>query len=191
MRRVGADYLTYAVLDAVIDSYFPVLDQFADHLEALEEEVGAGRSTDVTARIHAVRNDLLMLRRSIRPHREALNELVRDEFSLITDETRVFLRDCYDHTVQLMDLLEVYREMCADLRDYYLSIVSNRMNEVMKVLTVIATIFIPLTFIAGVYGMNFDNMPELHWENGYWYVWGVMVAAGALLLAFFRRKRWL
>ncbi|MBC8873879.1 MAG: magnesium/cobalt transporter CorA [Planctomycetes bacterium] len=196
IRNAGADYLTYALLDAVIDSYFPVLDQFADHLEELEDEVAAGRSADVTARIHAVRNDLLVLRRSIRPHREALNELVRDDNPLIADETRVFLRDCYDHTVQLMDLLEVYREMCADLRDYYLSIVSNRMNEVMKVLTIIATIFIPLGFIAGLYGMNFDtdspwNMPELRWPFGYAFALALMLGVAATLLFFFRRKGWI
>jgi magnesium transporter len=196
IRRAGADYLAYAILDSVIDSYFPILDHFVDQLEELEDEVVAGRQPDLAERIHALRNDLLVLRRSIRPHREALNELARDEFSLITFETRVFLRDCYDHTVQLMDLLEVYREMCADLRDYYLSTVSKRMNEIMKVLTIIATTFMPLSFIAGVYGMNFDtrspwNMPELGWPFGYAFALGVMAAVALAFVIYFRHKDWL
>ncbi len=196
IRTAGADYLAYALIDAVIDSYFPVVEKFADHLEELEDQVAMRQSPEVIDRIHEVRNDLLLLRRSVRPHRDALNELVRDEHPLICSETRVFLRDCYDHTIQLIDLLEVYREMCADLRDYYLSIVSNRMNEVMKVLTIIATIFIPLGFIAGLYGMNFNtslpgNMPELNVPYGYEGVIALMFLVAAGMLVFFWRSGWI
>ncbi len=195
IRDAGADYLAYALIDAVIDSYFPVVEQFADQLDDLEDRVAERQGVDVIDRIHEIRNDLLLLRRSIRPHRDALNELVRDEHPLVSDETRIFLRDSYDHTVQLIDLLEVYRETCADLRDYYLSIVSNRMNQVMKVLTIIATTFMPLSFIAGLYGMNFNtqlpgNMPELNWPYGYVVALGLMVSAALGMLAFFWRCGW-
>ena len=196
IRSVGADYLAYALIDAVIDSYFPVVEKFADHLEELEDQVAMRQSPDVIDRIHEVRNDLLLLRRSVRPHRDALNELVRDEHPLIGSETRVFLRDCYDHTIQLIDLLEVYREMCADLREYHLSIVSNHMNEVMKVLTIIATIFIPLGFIAGLYGMNFNtslpgNMPELNIPYGYVGAIAMMSLVAVGMLVFFLRSGWI
>lgn len=196
IRDAGADYLAYTLIDAVIDSYFPVMDRFVEHLDKLEDEVTIHVNPAVTEQIHEIRNDLLLLRRSIRPHREALNELVRDLHPLISNETRVFLRDCYDHTVQLIDLLEVYREMCNDLRDYYLSLVSNRMNEVMKVLTIIATIFIPLSFIAGVYGMNFNtglpgNMPELNWPYGYLMSLSMMLATTIGMLVYFWRSGWI
>ncbi len=196
IRQTGSDYLAYALIDAVIDSYFPVMDHFVEKLDKLEEDVTVGLHHSVTDQIHEVRNDLLLLRRSVRPHRDALNELVRDHHPLVSDETRVFLRDCYDHTVQLIDLLEVYREMCADLRDYYLSLVSNRMNEVMKVLTIIATIFIPLGFIAGVYGMNFNtqlpgNMPELNWPYGYCISLGMMLATALGMVTYFWRCGWI
>jgi len=196
IRELPADYLAYALIDAVIDSYFPVVEQFADHLEALEDQVAMRQGPQIIDRIHEVRNDLLLLRRSIRPHRDALNELVRDEHPLISSETRVFLRDCYDHTIQLIELLEVYREICADLRDYYLSIVSNRLNEVMKVLTIIATIFIPLGFIASLYGMNFNthlpgNMPELNWPYGYVGAVALMASVALGMLAFFWRSGWI
>lgn len=196
LRKTGTDFLAYALIDAVIDSYFPVAERFSDELDALEDRVAGGRDASVIRQLHQIRNDLLLLRRAVRPHRDAVNELIRDEHPLIDKETRVFLRDCYDHTVQLIDLLEVYREMCGDLRDFYVSVVSNRLNEIMKVLTIIATIFIPLGFIASVYGMNFDtnqpgNMPELHWKYGYVFALGVMAAVAGGLLLFFRRKGWL
>lgn len=196
IREAGADYLAYALIDAVIDSYFPVVEQFADQLDNLEDRIATQQDPGINERIHEVRNDLLMLRRSIRPHRETLNRLVRDPHPLIGEETRLFLRDCYDHTVQLIDLLEVYREMCSDLRDYYLSIVSNRMNEIMKVLTIIATIFMPLSFVAGVYGMNFNtglpgNMPELNWPYAYVAVWAVMIVMTLGMLGYFWRRGWI
>lgn len=196
IRRAAADHLAYALLDAVIDSYFPVVEQMADRLESLEDEVGTRSSGDANARIHAIRSDLLLLRRSLRPHREAVNELVRDEHPLIGPEARLFLRDCYDHTVQLIELLEVYREMCSDLRDYHVSLASNRMNEVMKVLTIIATLFMPLSFVAGLYGMNFDtsspwNMPELRWPFGYLFALSLMLMVAVGMICYFRLKGWI
>jgi magnesium transporter len=195
-RKENADYLAYALIDAVVDSYFPIVERIADRLDGLEDQITAHQSPEQNAIIHQLRNELLLLRRAIRPHRDAVNELVRDEHPLVRDETRVFLRDCYDHTSQLVDLLEVYREMAASLRDYYLSIVSNRMNDIMKVLTIIATIFIPLSFIAGLYGMNFDtdlpgNMPELGWPYGYMVALSLMLAVAIGLIVFFRRRGWI
>lgn len=196
VRTAGTDYLAYAILDAVIDSYFPVVDTFADRLDELEERVATRETEGVMSELHDMRNQLLVLRRNIRPHRDAVNELIRDVHPLIDAETRVFLRDCYDHTVQLIDLLEIYREMCSDIRDYYLSLVSNRMNEIMKVLTIIATIFIPLSFISSLYGMNFDtshpwNMPELRWPWGYAYSLVLMSLVAGGLMHYFWRKGWL
>ncbi len=196
MREATADYLAYALIDAVVDSYFQIVEGFADRLDALEEEMSVDQTLELNHDIHLLRNELLLLRRTIRPHRDAIDQLVRDEHPLIHDDTRVFLRDCHDHTTQLIELLDVYRELCFGLRDYYLTMVSNRTNEVMKVLTIIATIFIPLSFIAGIYGMNFDtnlpgNMPELHRPYGYIAVLGMMASIGIGLLCYFRRKGWL
>jgi magnesium transporter len=162
----------------------------------LEDSIANWSQKDATHRIHEIRNDLLVLRRALRPHRDAINELIRDDHPVIADETRVFLRDCHDHTIQLTELLEMYRDSCADLRDYYLSIISNRMNEIMKVLTIIATIFMPLGFIAAVYGMNFDpqfpwNMPELKWRYGYLFALSLMWAVALGMVAFFYRKGWI
>jgi magnesium transporter len=197
MRDAGADYLAYALLDAIVDAYFPILEEYGERLDMLEDEVVAQPDHNIVARIHEVKRDLLTLRRAIWPQREAMNVLLRDITPLITDETRVYLRDCYDHTVQLMDLVETYRELGADLMDVYLSSVSNRTNEVMRVLTVIAVIFIPLTFIAGVYGMNFNpetspwNMPELNWYWGYPFSLALMALIVIGQLAFFWRRGWL
>ncbi len=196
IRDRGCDYLTYALIDATIDSYFPVLETLGEQIEGLEEEALTHATRGTISRIHDVKHDLLTLRRAIWPAREALHVLARDPCPLITDETRIYFRDCYDHTIQLLDLLETYRELGADLRDLYLSSISNRMNEIIKVLTIISTIFIPLTFIVGVYGMNFDteqqwNMPELRWRYGYLFVWGTMAAVVLFMLYFFRRKGWI
>lgn len=197
IRSAGADYLTYSLIDAVVDSYFPALEHYGEQLDALEEEVIARGTSDTVRKIHDVRGDLLLMRRTIWPHRDMLAALTRDEHPLIRPETRIYLRDCYDHTIQIIDLVEADRDLCADLRDFYLSTISNRLNEVMKVLTIIATIFIPLSFVAGVYGMNFDtsaspwNMPELRWAYGYPAVlaWMALMAAG--MLYYFWRKGWL
>ncbi len=196
IRSAGPDYLSYALIDSAIDGYFPIVDQYADTLEALEDDIiSEPRPADI-AKIHDLRSELLLLRRCVRPHREAINTLIRDDHPAISDETRVYLRDSSDHVTQLIDLLDTYREVCSDLRDFYLSTVSNRMNETMQVLTVIATIFIPLTFITGLYGMNFDrsfpwNMPELGWTFGYaWSLVLMAVIAGGLLW-FSKRRGWL
>jgi magnesium transporter len=198
VREAAADYLAYALLDSMIDAYFPVLEVFGERVDELEEEaLSLSRGQQTVARIHDVKNDLLVLRRAIWPLREAVNALQRDPTPLIHDNTRLYLRDCYDHTVQLIDLLETYRELGSDLRDLYLAAMSNRMNEIMKVLTVISTIFMPLTFIAGVYGMNFDpgsspwNMPELRWYYGYPLCLLLMAIVTAIMFMFFRRRGWI
>ena len=197
IRTAGADYLFYALLDAIIDNYYPLLEEFGTRLEELEEAVIDQPSERLVGVIHGARRDLLALRHSIWPMREAVGQLYREPNNFIAEENQVYLRDAYDHTIQVIDLLENFREMASGLLDVYLSSVSHRMNEVMKVLTIIATIFIPLTFIAGIYGMNFDtaagpwNMPELGWAYGYPVVMGVMFVIALALLGFFRWKRWL
>ncbi|HEX5103063.1 MAG TPA: CorA family divalent cation transporter, partial [Pirellulaceae bacterium] len=157
IRQFGGDYLAYALIDAVVDSFYPVLDTYAERLDDLEENV-LDRPTRATMDgLHQVKADLLLIRRAIWPQREAVGHLMRETTPQITDATRVYLRDCYDHVVQIVDLLETYRELTADLRDLYMSSISNRINETMRVLTIMSTLFIPLTFIAGIYGMNFDT----------------------------------
>ncbi len=196
IRRSGPDYLTYSLIDAVIDSYFPVLEKYGEDLDALDARAD-GTSPEVLERLHAIRQELLQLRRAAWPHRDALNALQRHESDLIAPGTKVFLRDCYDHSVQIIDVLETQREMCADLRDLVLTMVGHRTNEIMRVLTIMSSIFIPLSFIAGVYGMNFDpdkspwNMPELRWKYGYVFALALMVGTAAVLLVFFYRKGWL
>lgn len=191
IRGSGADYLAYALLDALIDELFPVLERFGERIEEIEDQVIDRPDREVLAKIYRVRRDLLLLRKVSWPLREVIQGLERDESGLITEETKVFLRDCYDHTIQALDFVETYRELAGGMIEAYLSQLSNRMNEVMKVLTIIATIFIPLTFIAGVYGMNFDHMPELHWRWGYPAVMTGMTVAGVLMLLYFKRKDWL
>ena len=197
IREGGNDHLVYALLDAVVDNYFPLLEEYGERLEALENEIVTRPSPTIVARIHAIRRDLLTIRRAVWPQREAFGLLMREETPLITTETRVYLRDCYDHVTQIIDLVETYRELGADLTEIYLSSVSNRTNEIMRVLTVIATIFIPLTFIAGIYGMNFDtrvsplNMPELDWYWGYPLALLLMLVVAGGQLIFFRRRGWL
>ena len=197
IRALGADFLAYALCDAVIDSFFPTLERLGDEIEELEERVIASPSPERFRDIRQAKRHLLDVRRAVWPARDAMNELLRGESPLIRPGTRPYLRDCYDHTVQLMDMVETFREMAAGLVDEYMSSMSNRMNEIMKVLTVIATIFIPLTFIVGLYGMNFStqaspyNMPELGWRYGYPAVLLVMAVMVAGMLYYFRRKKWL
>ncbi|MGF1627395.1 MAG: magnesium/cobalt transporter CorA [Alphaproteobacteria bacterium] len=197
IRQLGSDYLAYALIDAVIDGYFPVLETLGESLEQLEEEVIARPEPDQVDRLHATRRELLTLRRAVWPTREMVNALIRDESRHIGDTARLYLRDCYDHAIQLMDIVETYREVAGSLLDVYLSSLSARMNEVMKVLTIIATIFIPLSFLAGVWGMNFDpdaspwNMPELGWYFGYPTALVLMMVVGGGLLFWFRHKGWL
>jgi magnesium transporter len=196
IRRHGADYLTYALLDSIVDGFFPVLETYGEQLEELEDEVVANPTRQTLERIHLLKRQLLMLRRAIWPQRDAINSLIRDGNDLISQEVRVYLRDCYDHTIQVLDMVETYRELASSLMDVYLSSVSNKMNEVMKFLTVMSSIFIPLTFIAGVYGMNFDpskspfNMPELDWYWGYPICLAVMFLIAFVLVFFFWRRGW-
>lgn len=197
IRSRGADYLSYAILDSVIDSFFPVIDERSDEIELVELEILERPNPAALKRVHSLKQELIMIRRSLWPLREVLNSLIRDTSDRVTDETKLFLRDCYDHTSLALDLTETYRELCADLTDMYLSNMSNKMNEVMKFLTVITTIFVPLTFIAGVYGMNFDplsspyNMPELKSQYGYPIAMFSMAAVAMGFIVFFRKKRWL
>ncbi len=190
LRSQGADGLTYSLIDATVDSYFPVLESLGERLEALEDEVLLAPTHASIPRIHELRRELLTLRRAAWPQREALNSLLRDHSNLIRTETRLYLNDCYDHTVQVMDLLENYRELGSSLLEVWLSSVSNRMNEVMKLLTIISTIFIPLTFIVGLYGMNFTHMPEIDWKWSYPIVLLVMLAIGLGMLRWFFVRGW-
>lgn len=193
----GADYLAYALIDAAIDAFFPLLEAYGEQVEDLEIQVVERPVIDQITGIHDLKRNLLTTRRAVWPQREMLNVLIRDGSALISDRTVIYLRDCYDHTVQLIDMIETYREIASGLIDIHLSSVSNRMNEVMKVLTIIATIFIPLTFVVGVYGMNFDpevspwNMPELGWRYGYPAVLIIMVMIALSLVWVFWRQGWI
>jgi magnesium transporter len=191
IRDAGAGYLGYALIDTVIDGYYPVLEHLGDVLAGLEDEVIERPSSRTVRRIYDVKRQLLELRRAVWPHRDVINSLVRDETKFISAETRLYLRDTADHAVQLLDVLEAYRETISGLLDVYLSSESNRTNEVMRVLTVIASIFIPLTFLAGVYGMNFEAMPELHSRIGYPLVLGAMVVIAGGLLWKFHQLGWI
>jgi magnesium transporter len=196
IRGGGADYLAYALIDAIIDSFFPLLEDYGDRIEELQEALLDRPDQGALEQIHGITRELILVRRAAWPHREVANSLERSESGLVKENTRVFLRDCYDHTVQILDILESYRDLARGLMDLYLSTVSNRMNEVMKVLTIMASIFIPLTFLAGIYGMNFDpdagpwNMPELRWSWGYPAFWVVILGMGAGMVVFFKRRNW-
>jgi magnesium transporter len=196
LRSRGSDFLLYTLLDVVIDQGFPVLENFGLQMEDLEEQILRTSDSGTLEKIHIIKRELILMRRMLWPQREVINQLLRDGHELIRNDTLIYLRDCYDHTVQVMDLLETYRDMSGSMLDIFLSSISNRMNDVMRVLTMIATIFIPLTFIVGVYGMNFDphagpwNMPELESPYGYPLVWLIMIVIAVLMLIYFRRRRW-
>jgi magnesium transporter len=191
IRKMGTDYLAYALIDAVVDHYFIILEKDGEKIEELEDKVVSDPKPETLQKIHRLKREMIFLRRSVWPLRELVNSLERGESPLIHKATRIYLRDVYDHTIQVIDTLETYRDMLSGMHDTYLSSISNRMNEVMKVLTIIATIFIPLTFIAGIYGMNFEFMPELKWRWAYFSVWGVILIVAVFMLIFFRRKKWL
>ena len=191
IRHHGPDYLAYALIDAVLDGYYPVIEMIGDRLHDLEEEILERPTPAGMRRIHRIRRDLLILRRAIWPQREAVNALIREDSTLVSATVRQYLRDCYDHAVQITDVVETYRELAASLMDIYLSSMSQRTNEVMKVLTIMASIFIPLTFLEGIYGMNFDNIPELHMKWAYPILLGIMVLLGAGMVWYFRRKGWI
>ena len=191
IRQMSADYLLYALVDAVIDGYFPVVEALGGVVDALEEEVVEHASHASLARIHAARRTLLTLHRVQWRQRDAVSAMLRDEGLPISEEVKPYLRDAHDHAFQTLDAIETYRDMVVGLMDLYLSSASHRMNEVMKTLTIVATIFIPLTFAAGVYGMNFDYMPELRWHWGYPSFWAAMLGLGGGLLLWFRHRGWL
>jgi len=191
IRKMGADYLAYALVDAIVDSYFIILEKLGEEIEGLEEELVTNPTQQTLQRIHTLKREMIFLRKSVWPLREVISGLERGESSLIHESTGIYLRDVYDHTIQVIDTIETFRDMVSGMLDTYLSSVSNRMNEVMKVLTIIATIFIPLTFIAGIYGMNFEFMPELRWRMGYFAVLFVMALVCLGMFLYFRRKRWL
>jgi magnesium transporter len=191
IRKVGADYLAYALLDAIVDNYFAVLENVGEKIEDTENQLTTNPGTQTLQLIRKLKNEMIFLRKSIWPLRELISGFQRLETSLVQRSTGVYIRDVYDHTIQVIDTIESYRDMISGMLDIYLSSISNKMNEVMKVLTIFASIFIPLTFIAGIYGMNFQNMPELSWQWGYFGALGFMVLVGIALVLYFKRKKWL
>ncbi len=191
IRKMGADYLAYCLLDAIVDGYFVILEKVGEKIEIMEEELLKNPAPKTIQKIHNLKREMISLRKSVWPLREVIGVMQRGESSLIKKTSGIYLRDVYDHTIQVIDTVETYRDMISGMLDIYLSSVSNRMNEVMKILTIIATIFIPLTFIAGIYGMNFRFMPELGWRMGYPAILLVMVIIGVVMLFYFRRKKWL
>jgi magnesium transporter len=190
VRDAGADYLAYLLLDGVVDAYFPVIEALSERMESLESEALADASADVLIRLQRLRHDLLAMRRAVWPMREELGVLQREETPVFTADTRVFLRDVYDHAVQALEIVESLRETATSVMEIYLSVQNQRLNEVMKVLTVIATLFIPLTFIASIYGMNFEFMPELKWRYGYAWALGLMAVTAAMLIGYFKKRGW-
>ena len=197
VRSAGADYLAYCILDSIVDNYFPFLENFGEKLEKIEEKIFSKPHQRILDQIHQLKRGFQSMRRTLWPTRDVLNRLNREEFPLVQKESQIYFRDVLDHAVQVLDLVETYKEICADLGNLYLSSLSNKMNEVMKVLTMIATLFIPLSFIAGLYGMNFNpekspwNMPELNWFWGYPFALGIMAAISAGMLWFFYEKGWI
>ena len=191
VRREDSDYLCYALMDSIVDNYFTVLENIAEDTEQLEDTLLKNADSSVLQRIHQLKRQLIFMRKSVWPLREILNNIDRLESDLVKSSSKLFFRDVYDHTIQIIDTVENLRDIVTGMLDIYLSTISNRMNEVMKVLTIIATIFIPLTFLAGIYGMNFQYMPELAWKFGYPMALGAMGLVGIIMLVFFRRKKWL
>ena len=191
IRKFGADYLAYSLIDLVVDNYFVELEKFGDQVESLEDEVVAQPAPQTLRTVHRFKNDMILLRKSLWPLREVIARLERRESPLIGENLGNYFRDVYDHTVIAIDTVETYRDILSGMLDIYLSSMSNRLNEIMKVLTIIATIFMPLTFITSLYGMNFKHMPELQWEYGYFVVIGVVVLVAVSMLEYFRRKHWI
>jgi len=191
IRGMGADYLAYALIDAIVDSYFSVLEGLGERIVNLEEDLTLTADTATLHEINTIKKEIIFLRKAVWPLREAVSFLERGDSHLLSPSSHLYFRDVYDHTVQVIDTVETYRDLLSGMLDLYLSSISNRTNEIMKFLTVIGTIFMPLTFLVGVYGMNFKYMPELEWHNGYYAVWVFMVALSVAMIIYFRRKRWL
>jgi magnesium transporter len=191
IRRMGTDYLAYTLMDAVVDHYFVVMEKMGEKIDNLENEVVANPRRETLRGVQQLRDEILLVRRSVWPLREVVSLLEKADSPLVDKSTSFFFRDVYEHTIQVMDTVDTYRDILSGMFDIYLSSISNRLNEVMKVLTIIATIFMPLTFLAGVYGMNFEHMPELKWQYGYFMVLGVMLAIAMGMLVYFRKKKWI
>ncbi len=191
IRKMGADYLAYALIDAIVDNYFLILENIGEKVENIEQDVVSNPKPDILQQIYNLKREMIYLRKSVWPLREVINNLLRDESKLIKKETHIYLRDLYDHTIQVIDTIETFRDMISGMLDIYMSSVSNKMNEVMKVLTIFAAIFIPLTFIAGIYGMNFQYMPELSIPWAYPIVWIIIITLSISLLAYFKHKKWI
>jgi magnesium transporter len=191
IRKMGRDYLAYSLIDAIIDNYFIILERIGEKVENIEQDVVSNPKPDILQLIYNLKREMIYLRKSVWPLREVINGLLREESKLIKKGTHVYLRDLYDHTIQVIDTIETFRDMISGMLDIYMSSVSNKMNEVMKVLTIFAAIFIPLTFIAGIYGMNFQNMPELSIPWAYPAVWLVIIIVSISLLGYFKHKKWI
>jgi magnesium transporter len=192
IRRTGSDYLAFSLIDAIVDNYFVILESIGERMETMEEAVVEIPTKDTLSNVHRLRRELLFLRKIIWPLREVINCFERSESELVNETTRVYLRDVYDHAIQVIDNVETFRDMFSSMLEIYVSSISNRMNEIMKVLTIIATIFIPLTFIAGVYGMNFQlQFPPLGWEWGFLVIMILDLSVASVMLAYFRKKRWI
>lgn len=191
IRRQGADFLACALLDSIVDNYFGVLEKLGERIEAIEDEVIANPQTETVNELHFLKREMIFLRKSVWPLREVIGSLERGQSPMVDENTLVYFKDIYDHVIQVIDTIELFRDMLSGMVDVYLSSINNKMNEVMKLLTIITTIFIPLSFIAGVYGMNFKFMPELEWPRGYFYVLAFMLAIALLMLGLFKRKKWL
>ena len=190
VRKLGADYLAYALMDAVVDYYFTAIEKIGDKIEEIEEEIINDTDKKSLLQLYHLKREMIYLRKQVWPLRDLLNNMVRSETQLINPTSDIYLRDLSDHVTRIIDSVETYRDLLSGIMDIYLSTNANKMNEVMKVLTIMSSIFIPITFIAGVYGMNFDNMPELRTQNGYFILWGIMITIIVGLLIYFKRKKW-
>jgi magnesium transporter len=191
IRGMGADYLGYALIDAIVDGYFSILEGFGERIVDVEEELTVTPDQQSLHKINSLKKEIIFLRKTVWPLREAISFLERGDSELLHPATRLYFRDVYDHTIQVIDTVETYRDLLSGMLDLYLSSISNRTNEVMKFLTVIGTIFMPLTFLVGVYGMNFKHLPELEWPNGYFMLWGLMIFLSLSMVAYFKKKHWL
>ena len=191
VRKLGADYLAYALMDAVVDCYFSAIEKIGDKIEEIEEDIIGNTDKKSLLQLYHLKREMIYLRKQVWPMRDMINNMIRSETKLINDSNDIYLRDLSDHVTRIIDTVETYRDLLSGIMDIYLSTNSNKMNEVMKVLTIMSSIFIPVTFIAGVYGMNFENMPELKSQNGYFITWGIMISLIVCLLVYFKRKKWM
>jgi magnesium transporter len=191
VKERGSDYLAFALADSIVDNYYVVLEEIGDNIEVLEDNILDGEEVQIKERIHHLKKQVIFIRKQISPLREAISRFSKSDNKLIADSSQLFVRDLYDHTIQIMDMIDTHRDILNGLQDLYISEISNRMNQIMKVLTIITTLFVPLSFLCGLYGMNFDNIPELHLKDGYFILLGVMATIVFILLAWFRKKKWI